>query len=121
MVDWLILYLLSSVWLAIAYICYSPFYYFRYDHQEWLSAKEAHPYFAPIREAAGRGNNRGLKHGMGIGVYHEIDSMYNKEIFVWCATRLVSVSRRMRIQETIRCSIRAFGMTCWYVFSMWNA
>jgi hypothetical protein len=32
------------------------FFFFRYDHQERLSAKEAsaHPYFAPVREAAAR-------------------------------------------------------------------
>lgn len=38
------------------------FLLFRYDHQERLSAKEAsaHPYFAPIREAAARGNISGF-------------------------------------------------------------
>lgn len=33
----------------------------RYDHQERLSAKEAsaHPYFAPVRQAAARGGSPG--------------------------------------------------------------
>ena len=36
-------------------------FFFRYDHQERLSAKEAsaHPYFAPIREAEARKNQGG--------------------------------------------------------------
>merc|ERR1712127_862814 len=37
----------------------------RYDHQERLSAKEAsaHPYFAPVREAAMRGGNQSSSGG----------------------------------------------------------
>lgn len=47
-----------QTWSAYAYICLG---FCRYDHQERLSAKEAsaHPYFAPVRQAAARGGSPG--------------------------------------------------------------